>query len=465
MRNNRAIVWFQKDLRIHDNEALNEASSNAQEVIPVYVFDERELKNQTEILSVEKTGPFRTRFLVDSVRDLQESLRQRGSDLIIREGVSEDILFELAKEFNVDAVYCNRERTREEVFRQESLERLLWSIGREVRYSRGKMLYYTSDLPFPITHSPDNFQQFRKEVERFVNVRFPLEEIPIPSFNLKKDFDRGTLPNISSVDQCFLTGGERKALALLYVLTEKANTEGLCFRTAKDELEHVMIYLSDGCLSPKKMFHALKEWKNIGENRRVIDFAVKALLWRDFYRLMGKKYRDLIFEPGGIKGKIDTKVTKELTLFNIWKEGRTGIPYVDACMLKLKQKGYLHSHEKKLIASFLIYNLKLDWRLGAEYFENMLINYDPCSVWGFWNFIAGISSDEKDGVEVNWYRESIKYDPEGDFVKKWIPALTDLPKKYIHKPFRLSEDELKGYNLKLGADYPAPAISSARTSC
>ena len=84
----------------------------------------------------------------------------------------------------------------------------------------------------------------------------------------------------------------------------------------------------------------------------------------------------------------DTKLTKELTLFNIWKEGRTGIPYVDACMLKLKSKGYLHSHEKKLIASFLIYNLKLDWRLGAEYFENMLINYDPCSVWGFWNFIA-----------------------------------------------------------------------------
>ena len=214
------------------------------------------------------------------------------------------------------------------------------------------MLYYTSDLPFPITHSPDNFQQFRKEVERFVNVRFPLEEIPIPSFNLKKDYDSGVLPNIPSVDQCFLKGGERVALDMLDVLSEKANTEGLCFKTAKDELEHIMIYLCDGCLSPKKMFHALKEWKNIGENRRAIDFAVKALLWRDFYRLMGKKYRDLIFEPGGIKGKVDTKLTKELTLFNIWKEGRTGIPYVDACMLKLKSKGYLHSHEKKLIASF-----------------------------------------------------------------------------------------------------------------
>ena len=464
MRNNRAIVWFQKDLRIHDNEALIEASSNAKEVIPVYVFDDRELNNQTDILQIEKTGSFRSRFLIESVEDLRNNLRERGSELIVRSGISEDILFDLAKQFEVDAIYCNRERTREEVFRQESLERLLWSIGREVRYSRGKMLYYTADLPFPITHSPDNFQQFKKEVERFVAVRQPLEEIPIPSFNLKHDFEIGELPGFDSKEN-IVTGGESAALEMLDVLSKKAKTQELYYLDAKRSLEHLMIYLSDGCLSPKKLYHAVLTWGNKGENCRSKDFTINALLWRDFYRLMGKKYRDLIFEAGGVKGHVDQKASQEITLFNIWKEGRTGIPYVDACMNKLKTVGYLHNHEKKMIASFLVYYLKLDWRMGAEYFENLLINYDPCSVWGFWNYIAGISSDDKDGVEVNCLRESLKYDPDGEFVKKWIPALKDVPKKHIHKPFFLSEDELTEYNVKLGADYPAPAISSARLSC
>ena len=465
MRNNRAIVWFQKDLRIHDNEALIEASSSTKEVIPVYVFDERELNNQTEILNIEKTGPFRTQFLIESVDDLRKSLQSRGSNLIVRSGVSEEVLFDLAKEFDVDAVYCNRERTREEVFRQESLEKKLWSIGREVRYSRGKMLYYTSDLPFPITHTPDNFQQFRKEVERFVNVRTPLEEVPIPGFNTKENFDIGDLPQCDLGRTNVVVGGETKALEILKSISEKANSEGLVFFEDKQWMEHLMIYLSDGCLSPKELYHTLDGWTHKSDNLKVKAFTVKALLWRDFYRLMGKKYRELIFDAGGVKGKQNAELSKEITLFNIWKEGRTGIPYVDACMKKLKELGYLHSHEKKLIASFLVYYLKLDWRMGAEYFENMLINYDPCSVWGFWNFIAGISSDEKDGVVVNCMRESAKYDAEGDFVRKWIPALNEIPKKYIHKPFTLSEDELKSYKVKLGVDYPAPAISAVRLSC
>lgn len=464
MRNNRAIVWFQKDLRIHDNEALIEASSNAKEVIPVYVFDDRELNNHTDILRIEKTGSFRKRFLIESVNDLRNNLRERGSDLIVRSGFSEDILFELAKQFDVDAIYCNRERTREEVFRQESLERLLWSIGREVRYSRGKMLYYTADLPFPITHSPDNFQQFRKEVERFVAVRQPLEEIPIPSFKFKKDFVIGDFP-IHDSKENIVKGGESAALEMLDNLSRKAKSQSLEYIDAKRSLEQLMIYLSDGCLSPKKLYHAVSSWGNMGENCRSKDFTINALLWRDFYRLMGKKYRDLIFEVGGVKGNMDRKTSQEITLFNIWKDGRTGIPYADACMNKLNTVGYLQTHEKKMLSSFLVYYLKLDWRMGAEYFENMLINYDPCSVWGFWNYVAGISSDDKDGVEVNCLREASKYDPDGEFVRKWIPALSDMPKKYIHKPFFLSEDELAIYNVKLGADYPAPVISSARLSC
>lgn len=462
MRRKKAILWFQKDLRIHDNEALLDASQFAEELIPVYVFDEREINGSTDILKECKTGRFRRQFLVDSVRDLRNSLQKMGTDLVIREGKSEEILFSLAKEFDADAVYCNRERTREEVYRQETLEKLLWSIGREIRYSRGKMLYHTADLPFPITHAPDCFQQFKKEVERFVAIRKPLAVEEIPSFSRKSIFELGDLPDFGEEVVTIVKGGETVALKNLETLLSSSSAKGEDSKFMKKQIEKLMIFLSDGCLSPKYLFHKLSEWKENGGNAAILDYCFTALLWRDFYRLMGKKYRSLIFEPGGVKEKENKDASQDITIFNIWKEGRTGIPYVDACMKKLKSTGYLSNHEKKLVSSFLIYYLKVDWRLGAEYFENLLINYDPCSVWGHWNYIAGISSDNKDGVVVNCYREAQKYDPEGDLVREWIPSLNILPKKYIHKPFLLSEEEQLEFQIKLGASYPMPVISPGK---
>lgn len=456
MRNKRALVWFQKDLRIHDNEVLVEASRHAEEVIPVYVFDDRDFKTKTEILKTDKTGIIRSVFIAESVENLRANLLKRGSQLVVRSGISEEVLFQLAKEFDIDAVYCNRERTRDEVFRQESLEKLLWSIGREVRYSRGKMLYYTSDLPFPITHAPDNFIQFRKEVERIIPVRLPLEEVEIPSFKPKINFDFGEVPEFWGDYNFELKGGEDEAIKSLKQLTHLIVEDKQKFKELKPILEMLFVYLADGCLSPKQLYHKSEKWRLRGGDPALSDYVKTILLWRDFYRLMGKKYGELIFEQGGVKQKPNDEASIDTTLFNIWKDGRTGFPYIDACMRKLAAKGYLQNHEKKIVASFLIHAMNLDWRLGAEYFESIFINYDPCSVWGMWNYIAGISSDEKDGIELNCLREAQKYDPNGDLVRKWIPALKDMPKKYIHKPFQLSEDGLKEFNIVLGADYPAP---------
>ena len=170
MNNKRVIVWFRNDLRVHDNEALHDALSSGGKVYPVYVFDTRVFKGSTSY-GLPKTGKFRARFILEAVSELKESLQSLGCDLIIRSGHPEDEVFALAKELKTSWVFCNRERTDEELKVQDALERHLWEIGQEVRYSRGKMLYYTSDLPFPITHTPESFTQFRKEVEKIVKVR------------------------------------------------------------------------------------------------------------------------------------------------------------------------------------------------------------------------------------------------------------------------------------------------------
>src|SRR5690606_25035916 len=144
------------DLRLHDNEALTEAIETKSEIIPIFVFDERVFFGTTKE-GFEKTSAYRTKFIIEAVQDLRNSLKKLDADLIVRVGKPEEIIFELAKEFKTSWVYCNRERTDEELKVQDLLEKNLWTIGQEIRYARGKMLYYTADLPFPITQTPDNF--------------------------------------------------------------------------------------------------------------------------------------------------------------------------------------------------------------------------------------------------------------------------------------------------------------------
>ena len=168
-----AIVWFRQDLRLHDNEALTSALRMADEVIPVYVFDERTFFGKTRF-GFPKTGKFRAQFIIESINDLRANLQKLGSNLIVRIGKPEEILAEMAMDVKASWVICNRERTQEEVFVQDELEKKLWGCGVELIYTRGKMLYHTQDLPVPVQHTPDFFTQFRKENEHLTQVRPPL---------------------------------------------------------------------------------------------------------------------------------------------------------------------------------------------------------------------------------------------------------------------------------------------------
>ena len=196
MKRKRVIVWFRQDLRLHDNEAFHDAIRSGEEIIPVFIFDERVFMGKTRF-GFPKTGVHRTQFIIDAVTDLRQSLQGIGSNLLVRVGKPEDILFELANEIKTSWVFCNRERTYEEVQVQDALEKRLWSIGQEIIYSRGKMLYYTQDLPFPVTHTPDVFTHFRKEVEKIVPVRDPLPEITADDINpIMVKLDYGQIPAV-----------------------------------------------------------------------------------------------------------------------------------------------------------------------------------------------------------------------------------------------------------------------------
>jgi deoxyribodipyrimidine photo-lyase len=192
------IVWFRQDLRIHDNEALTEAISTGKPVIPVYVFDSRNYKD-SRFDGFPKTGPIRMKFIIESVIDLRRNLHKIGLPLVVRTGFSEEIIFELGRNNKAHYIFCNRERTKDQVIIQDAVEQNLWRGGMELRYSRGKMLYYTADLPFPVTHTPDNFLVFRKEVENMVKIRKPIPSPEKQMNNLRQILDEGNIPALEQL--------------------------------------------------------------------------------------------------------------------------------------------------------------------------------------------------------------------------------------------------------------------------
>jgi len=477
MKKNKVIVWFRQDLRLHDNEALQDALKQGEEVIPIYVFDTRVFEGTT-LFGFPKTGKYRTKFIIESVQDLRDNLRALGSELYIRIGKPEQIIFDIAQKAKTSWVFCNRERTEEEVQVQDALEQNLWSIGQEVRFSRGKMLYYTADLPFPVTHTPDVFTHFRKEVERFVPIR---EVLPTPT---KDDFkpltiglEAGNLPTLGDFGiQEFdnekravinFKGGETAALKRLhYYFWESGCIEN--YKNTRNELigsdysSKFSPWLSQGCLSPKLIYAELKKYEAQKTKNDSTYWLFFELLWRDFFRLIGKKYDNKIFQKGGIIDQPVPALKDDRQLLQVWIEGRTGVPFIDANMKELAQTGFMSNRGRQNVASFLVKDLLVNWQMGAEYFESLLLDYDPCSNWGNWNYIAGVGSDPRENRYFNILAQAKRYDAKGKYVKLWLPALKNLPSDIVHRPDAITPQAQKIYNFHLGEDYPKSMINTER---
>ena len=204
-------------------------------------------------------------------------------------------------------------------------------------------------------------------------------------------------------------------------------------------------WLSMGCLSPKLIYHELKRYERERVSNESTYWLFFELLWRDYFRLMGKKYGNRIFQKGGTQEK-DLRILKNnQELFTLWAEGRTGVPFIDANMRELAATGWMSNRGRQNVASFLVKDLKVNWQMGAEYFESQLVDYDPCSNWGNWNYVAGVGSDPREDRYFNILTQAKNYDPNGDFVKLWCPELADVPADKIHRPDFLSTAERNGY--------------------
>jgi deoxyribodipyrimidine photo-lyase len=464
----RAIVWFRQDLRVHDNEALASSLRMAEEVIPVFVFDERTFRGETRF-GFPKTGVWRARFILESVEDLRQSIRKLGSDLVVRVGKPEEILAEMVQEHKCSWVFCNRERTQEEVAVQDALEQRLWGLGVELIYTRGKMLYHTQDLPMPVQHTPDIFTHFRKETEGVTQVRQPL---PVPKALpvLPPAIAAGPMPTLQDFGHAEpvqdsravlpFKGGETEALRRLKhyfwetdaIKTYKDTRNGL---VGPDYSSKFSPWLAQGCISPKLVYHELKRYERERVSNDSTYWLFFELLWRDFFRLIGKKYGNRIFLKGGTQNKPMRHLKNSFEGFECWAQGRTGVPFIDANMRELNATGWMSNRGRQNVACFLVKDLKVNWQMGAEYFESMLLDYDPCSNWGNWNYVAGVGSDPREDRYFNILTQARNYDPQGTFVKRWCPELQNVPTELVHRPDLICNADRQKYKLN---GYPKAVV-------
>jgi deoxyribodipyrimidine photo-lyase len=469
------ILWFRQDLRLSDNIALSDAIKSCDQIIPVYIFDER-LFTGISRFGFSRIGIHRAKFILDSVADLRHSLRDLGTDLIVRYGKPEEILFEFALKYKTSWVFCNRERTQEEEFVQDTLEQNLWSIGQEVRYSRGKMLYHTGDLPFPVTHTPDTYASFYREVGKIIPIReviskpdfIPLYLANIEAGNLPKLEELGFSNDEINGAEFKFKGGESTGLQRIDAFIELNLKSGKTIHAhnweemRNSQTTHLAPYLSIGNISARQLYNKLNKYSEHKKYKKRVKCLIHGLIRRDFYRLMTKKYRNNIFLVNGIKGEATYILKKDLKLFSLWANAKTGMPMVDAFMRELNKTGYISPEGRYFVASFLVEEMKLNWQMGAEYFESKLVDYDPSSNWVNWNHIGGVSLDSKEDRYCNIVTRAKKIDPNGDFIREWLPELAQINSPNIHEPYKLDKDELAKYALELGKDYPTPIVETEK---
>jgi len=216
-------------------------------------------------------------------------------------------------------------------------------------------------------------------------------------------------------------------------------------------------WLALGCLSPRRVYETVQAYEQTRFKNDSTYWLVFELLWRDYFRFICAKHGDRVFYPSGLRG-LNVAWRQDWQQFERWRRGLTGFPLVDANMRELAASGFMSNRGRQNVASFLTKNLGLDWRMGAEWFESQLVDYDVCSNYGNWNYTAGVGNDARGFRYFNILKQARDYDPAGIYVKHWLPQLRSLPASKVHTPWQLQPVEQKRFKLRLGVDYPNPMV-------
>ncbi|MGF1588964.1 MAG: DASH family cryptochrome [Pleurocapsa sp.] len=468
MAKQRILIWYRNDLRVHDLLALEEAVQQEAEIIPVYCFDDRTFGETS--FGFPKTGNYRAQFLIESVADLRSSLQKLGSNLVVRRGLPEKILPAIAEQLKVDRVCYSQEVTSEETRVEQKLSQALSAKNIQVNSYWSATLYFPEDLPFKIEQTPELYTNFRKQVEQksaiSTAIAPPKQLPPLPEIEL------GTIPTLADLGLSTpefeqrgvlnFKGGETEAIKRLQDYFWQQD----CLRNYKQTRNGMLganysskfsAWLAMGCISPRYINDQVIEYEAQRVKNDSTYWLIFELIWRDFFRFIVAKHGDRVFKIAGMQG-VEIPWQEDWQRFDLWRAGKTGYPLIDANMREIAATGFMSNRGRQNVASFLTKNLGINWQMGAEWFESLLIDYDVCSNWGNWNYTAGVGNDARGFRYFNIPKQTKDYDPQGEYVKQWLPELASLPGDKVREPWKLTQDEQKRYGVRVGVDYPHPVV-------
>lgn len=416
------LVWFRNNLRMDDNPCLNKALAENDKVILLYVYDERLFSE--EQFGIERMGGHKIRFLFQSVEDLSTNLLTEDLYLHVTYANPVHYILKLVEQHDISRVYCQHECGTEEA---DDVLQIASKLSLQAFES--STLFIEDSLGFDIQKLPKVFTDFRKKIEKQGEFQQPIVfnrgkalciELPEELY-LNKFWSKITDNHKNSVVK--LTGGETMAKERLSeyvwkqqsILTYKETRNNLLGNNYSSKFSP---WLANGCISARRIYSEIVKFEEQVKTNESTYWLKFELLWREFFKWTSELHQHKLFVKNGIRNQ----VTEQFNLndnFDLWANANTNNQFVNANMNELNKTGFMSNRGRQVVASYLIYCLKVDWRLGAAYFEKMLIDYDVASNYGNWIYIAGVGNDLRGGREFDVEKQSQYYDPNGEYVKQW----------------------------------------------
>ena len=448
-----AIWWIRRDLRLSDNQALAAALTQAEVVIPVFILDPK-------LLASPYTSQQRLAFLFEGLRSLEIDLRKRGSNLFIRKGDPLEVLHTL-----------RRETEAEDIFAEADIS----------PYARQRDSRVMHELPLTLTpgitvhpaerlRKPDGtpYTVFTPFSRIWHSLPFPNKPLPAPErLSALPPFNNLGVPDLPgySIKDVF-PAGEVEAQRRLVKFSDSIINRYAEDRNRMDldGTSGLSPYLRFGMLSARQAAWAAREAEAFAGDtttRQGAETWLNELIWREFYAAILYHFpyvRQTAFRPElrNIPWRDDA------VGFNAWAEGRTGYPVVDAAMRQLNATGWMHNRARMVTASFLTKDLLIDWRQGERYFMQLLLDGDPAANNGGWQWTAGTGTDAAPYFRVfNPVLQGKKFDPQGAYLRHWVPELSAVPDAFIHMPWEMPSDMQAQVDCMIGNDYPAPIVDHA----
>jgi len=451
-----ALVWLRRDLRLHDHPALAAALGDVDEVVPVFCLDRRLARGR------HRSAP-RTQFMIDCLHDLERSLRERESGLVVLDGPPERELPGLARRLGARAVHASADVGPFASRRDAGVRRGLRAHGAELQLHPG--LFAVDDPAAILTRAGRPHTTFTPYYRAWLEVP-RREPLPAPGGMppLPARLQRGRIPELSELGlEQSLTdppqGGERAGRRALEAFLRTGVRRYAERRSllSGEPTSSLSPYLHLGCLSPREIEARLPAGAGAQELRR-------QLCWRDFHAQVLRAF------PRNARSEHQARYRGRLRWsharrpFEAWCEGRTGYPVVDATMRQLLHEGWIPNRGRLIAASFLTKDLGIDWRWGERWFMRLLLDGDEASNNGNWQWIASVGVDPQPPARrlYNPTLQQRRHDPDGTYVRRHVPELADVPDEHLAEPWGMPRALQEDVGCVIGSDYPAPIVEHAQ---